>query len=258
MTMTGFPLLCVQDVSLSFGGIAALSDVSFDVPASAVTGIIGPNGAGKTSLFNCLSGLYTPQAGRMALDGTDLAGYSASRRATIGLARTFQNIALFDSLSVIDNVKLGANASNAPSLFSALFASRRSRGQEREVTESAYEALEWVGIRDIADQPIGRLTFATRKQVELARAVASRPKVIMLDEPAGGLNHEAVQALGVLIRRLVDARGVSVLLIEHHMNLVMDVSQHVVVLNFGKKICEGTPRRVRRDPAVVQAYLGDA
>ncbi len=256
--MTNAPLLSVQDVSLSFGGIAALREVSFDVPASAVTGLIGPNGAGKTSLFNCLSGLYTPQSGRIALDGVDLVGVPAARRAAIGMARTFQNTALFESLSVIDNVKLGADASHAPSLLSTLFASRRSRAQERDVEATALEALEWVGIGKIADAPIGQLTFASRKQVELARAVASRPKVIMLDEPAGGLNHEAVQVLGALIRRLVDAKGITVLLIEHHMNLVMDVSQHVVVLNFGTKICEGAPCRVRRDPGVVQAYLGGA
>lgn len=252
------PLLRLQDVSLTFGGIAALSDVSFDVPRAAVTGVIGPNGAGKTSLFNCLSGLYRQQHGRIEFDGQDVSSMPAARRAAKGLARTFQNIALFESLTVLDNVKLGTSAALDPSLLSALWPSRRSRWLEEEAHRIALESLHWVGIGELGQARTDQLTFATRKQVELARAIASQPKIVLLDEPAGGLNFEAVQALGTLIRRLVDEKGLSVLLIEHHMDLVMDVSQHVVVLNFGQKICEGQPADVRRDRAVVQAYLGTA
>jgi branched-chain amino acid transport system ATP-binding protein len=252
------PVLCLRDISLAFGGISALTDVSFEVPTAAVTGVIGPNGAGKTSLFNCVSGLYRQQKGDIRLNGFDVSCMAPAKRASRGLARTFQNIALFESLTVLENVELGANAALRPSLMSSLLPSPESRRMEREAHQIAVDSLEWVGIAELTEGRVDHLTFAARKKVELARAIAAKPTLIMLDEPAGGLSWEAVQSLGTLIRRLVDEKGISVLLIEHHLNLVMDVSQHVIVLNFGRKICEGTPADVRRDQAVVHAYLGHA
>ena len=229
-------LLSVENVTRRFGGVVALDGVSFDVPAGEIVGLIGPNGAGKTTAFNVITRLYKPDEGRVVFDGHDLLRTPVHRVVKRGVARTCQNGALWPTLSVLDNVKVGAQA---------------RRGER-----SAEELLEYVGLSGLAHRPASGLPFGTLKRVELARALASGPRLLLLDEPAGGLNHEEVGALGALIRHVRDALKVTILVVEHHMSLVMSVSDKVVALNFGRKIAEGSPVEVRSHPDVVAAYLG--
>jgi branched-chain amino acid transport system ATP-binding protein len=252
-------LLSVQDVSIRFGGIVALDGVSFDVDGGTILGLIGPNGAGKTTLFNCVTRMYTPNAGRILFDGHDLLRDARHRVIARGLARTFQNVELFTRMSVLENVLCGLHTqvgADPLEFLLAGFGLTALRGKEREARERAMWALEVVGIGGIAGRPVAGLPFGTQKAVELARAIASRPRLLLLDEPAGGLNHDEVGELGDLIRRIHRELGLTLLVVEHHMNLVMGISDRVVVLDFGKKIAEGTPREVRENPAVIDAYLG--
>lgn len=249
-------VLEVSDVVVRFGGIVALDSVSFDLDQGQILGLIGPNGAGKTTLFNCLSRLYTPVSGDIRFEDRSLLGRPAHRIAEIGISRTFQNLALFGPQSVLDNVRLGAHAHSRSDFLSDTLRLPWARRQEAAVSETAWSLLEMLGLEDVALRPAAGLPLGTRKRVELARALASRPKLVLLDEPAGGLNHEEVGELGGLIRRVRDERQVTVLLVEHHMNLVMSVSDKVVALDFGRKIAEGTPAEVQRNEAVIAAYLG--
>jgi branched-chain amino acid transport system ATP-binding protein len=250
------PLLQVRDVTVRFGGIVALDGVSFEVATGHICGLIGPNGAGKTTLFNCLSRLYRPASGRIDFDGRDLSTIPRHRIAQAGIGRTFQNLALFRTLSVLQNVMLGCHSGTRKGFVAHALRLPGVAHEEADTARRATELVEELGLADVARRPVGELPFGTQKRVELARAMAARPKLLLLDEPAAGLNHSEVDALMALIRALRDRFGLTVLLVEHHMNLVMRVSDRVVALDFGRCIASGLPGAVRDDPAVIAAYLG--
>jgi branched-chain amino acid transport system ATP-binding protein len=249
-------LLEVSGISVRFGGILALDQVSFTVGEGRIVGLIGPNGAGKTTLFNVLSRLYHPAQGDIRFGGQSLLSLPPHRIASAGIGRTFQNLALFASMSVLENVIVGAHARAESGFLGNALRIPAVRREEAALTRTARDMLDFVGLDGVADQPIASVPFGTRKRAEIARALAGSPKLILLDEPAGGLNHEEVIELGRVVRRIRDVLGTTVLLVEHHMSFVMGVSDRVVALDFGRVIAEGTPAEVRSDARVIKAYLG--
>ena len=252
------PLLSVQDVTVRFGGVVALDAVSFDVHSGQIVGLIGPNGAGKTTLFNCLSRLYQPSSGDILFEGKSLLSVPRHRIAAVGIGRTFQNVALFDRLTVLENVMVGRHSQTRSSFLANALRLPSVVAEQNAARERAIELIEFMELHAYLHWPAGGLPFPIRKRVELARALAAEPKLLLLDEPAAGLNHEEVHILEGQIRRVRDTQDVTVLLVEHHMSLVMSVSDQVVTVNFGRKIADGTPDEVKRHPEVIRAYLGTA
>ncbi len=257
-TATGLSL-AVVGVDLRFGGVHALRGVSFDAPAGQITALIGPNGAGKTSLFNTISGFYRPGAGRILLGGEDITRVPVHARAACGLARTFQNIALFRGLSVLENVKLGGHHAMTGGILSAMTYSRAKEREEMALRdEIERRVIDFLELDHIRHRSVDVLSYGLQKRVELARALAMRPRVLMLDEPVAGMNREETEDMARFILDVQEEWGVTVLLVEHDMGMVMDISGHVVVLNFGEVIASGTPASVRVHPQVIEAYLGAA
>jgi branched-chain amino acid transport system ATP-binding protein len=249
-------LLGIEDVTVRFGGIVALDGVSFEVGAGQIVGLIGPNGAGKTSLFNCLSRLYTYERGTIRFEGRSLTEVPRHEIAGLGIGRTFQNLALFRTMTVRQNIMLGGHCRTRGGFLVNLMRLPLSKQEETHLEAQASELTSLLDLGAVQHKRVMDLPFGTQKRVELARALASRPKLLLLDEPAGGLNHEEVGDLVNMIRRLRDELKLTVLLVEHHMNLVMRVSDKVVVLDFGRKIADGKPSEVQAHPDVIRAYLG--
>ena len=249
-------LLRVEGVGVRFGGIVALDGVSFSVMPGEIVGLIGPNGAGKTTLFNCLSRLYECDRGDIWFGAARLGGLPRHRVASLGIGRTFQNLALFRSMSVLDNVMVGRHSRSRGGFFASALRLPFARREEAAVQAKARELVALLGLDSVAERRVADLPFGTQKRVELARALAAEPQLLLLDEPASGLNHEEVGVLGTLIRAIRDKLRLTVLLVEHHMNLVMSISDRVVALDFGRKIAEGTPAEVRAHPELIKAYLG--
>ena len=249
-------MLEIRSISQRFGGITALDDISFAVAKGDITGVIGPNGAGKTTLFNIITGIYSQTSGQIFLDGSDISRFPAEQLAQRGLVRTFQNIELFGTMTVQENVMLGLHTRSSCGILSCMCKMPWHLSEEQRIRTKALEWLEFCGITDLADHVAGSLPFGKGRLLEIARAMAVEPRIMLMDEPAAGLNNHETCELADLIRKIRDT-GVTVVLVEHDMELVMDICDRIVVLNLGKKLAEGTPREIQENPAVISAYLGE-
>lgn len=249
-------ILELHGVTKQFGGLVAVSAVDLEVPQGSIFSIIGPNGAGKTTLFNCISGFYRPEAGRIIFDGVSLVGLRPDQIAALGIARTYQNIRLFGRMTAIENILVGQHSRLKSGLVGALFRLPRTRREEQEALDKAHQLLDFVGLSGYGDMFAHNLPYGQQRRLELARALASEPRLLLLDEPAAGMNPRETEELMAFIRRIRDELGLTILLIEHDMRVVMGISDIVAVLDFGEKICEGTPQEVRCNPRVIEAYLG--
>ncbi len=249
-------MLELQGITQIFGGVTALQEVSFSIRADQITGVIGPNGAGKTTLFNIVTGIYQQASGRVIFEGRDISGIPAEQLASLGMVRTFQNIELFGQMTVLENVMVGLHSRSSSGLFACSFRMPWAIREERRIQAEALEWLRFVGIEELAGVTANNLPFGQGRMLEIARAMACKPRMILMDEPAAGLNSQETLGLAELIRKIRDL-GVTVVLVEHDMELVMDICDRIVVLNLGQKLAEGTPREIQDSPEVIAAYLGD-